>query len=79
LVGNKRNTLALFEYLHRETGNDKFLVSPLLRQKVERGELGLISGKGWYDFSGESTGAVIQQRDELLLKLQRFLLEEGMA
>jgi 3-hydroxyacyl-CoA dehydrogenase len=42
--------------------------SPVLLAKVEKGELGIKSGKGWYDYSG-------QTRDEVNDKINRRLLK----
>lgn len=79
LVGNKKTTLALLEYLHKETGNEKFRAPALLREKVDRGELGLMSGKGWYDFSKETPDDVIQKRDKLIAEMAKFLKKQGLA
>ena len=43
--------------------------SPVLLAKVEKGELGIKSGKGWYDYSG-------QTRDEVNDKINRRLLKQ---
>ena len=77
LYGNKTTTLSVFEYLHRETGQEKFRPSELLREKVTRGELGLLTGKGWFDYSDQSVTATKQQRDERLVKMLQFLQAEG--
>jgi 3-hydroxybutyryl-CoA dehydrogenase len=44
--------LAIAEYLHRELGSSSFEPPRILRQKVERGELGKKSGRGFYEWSG---------------------------
>ena len=43
--------------------------SPVLLAKVEKGELGIKSGKGWYDYSG-------QTREEVAEKINRRLLKQ---
>jgi 3-hydroxyacyl-CoA dehydrogenase len=43
--------------------------SPAVLEKVEKGELGIKSGKGWYDYSG-------QTRDEVNDKINRRLLKQ---
>lgn len=43
--------------------------SPVLIEKVEKGELGIKSGKGWYDYSG-------QTREEVTDKINRRLLKQ---
>lgn len=42
--------------------------SPELGEKVERGELGIKSGKGWYDYSQTTTEEVFAARDRKLLQ-----------
>ncbi|MBW1799718.1 MAG: 3-hydroxybutyryl-CoA dehydrogenase, partial [Deltaproteobacteria bacterium] len=42
--------------------------SPQLLEKVNRGELGIKSGRGWYDYSGRSTEEIMDERNRLLLK-----------
>jgi 3-hydroxybutyryl-CoA dehydrogenase len=42
--------LKIAEYLHREMRDEKFAPPRILRQKVERGELGKKTGKGFYEW-----------------------------
>ncbi len=41
--------------------------SPLLLEKVNKGELGIKSGKGWYDYSGQSRVKIAEERNKKLL------------
>ena len=41
--------------------------SRLLAEKVERGELGVKTGKGWFDYSGKSLSDLLVERDRKLL------------
>ncbi len=43
--------LSIAEYLHRELRDEKFAPPRILRDKVERGELGKKTGKGFYEWS----------------------------
>lgn len=42
--------------------------SPELLAKVRRGDLGVKSGRGWYDYSDRSRDAVLQERNRKLLR-----------
>ncbi len=57
------------------TGNEKYRPADLLRQKVKKGELGIVSGKGWYDYTGKSLDELSQMRDKKLVKIIKFLRE----
>lgn len=49
-------------------------VSPLIRAKVERGELGLKTGRGIYAYSTEQLSELAQRRTRLLIAVRRALL-----
>ena len=42
--------------------------SPALLEKIERNELGVKSGKGWYDYQGRSREEVLNERNRRLLR-----------
>jgi len=42
--------------------------SPLLEAKVQAGDLGAKTGRGFYEWTGETGQAVIRQRDENLIR-----------
>lgn len=50
--------------LDAQTGPNK-----ILKEKMERGELGVKTGKGFYDWSKKSAADVLKARDTLLLEL----------
>lgn len=50
---------------------------PLIRDKVERGELGAKAGKGFYDWSPGRVEEVIRRRDETLIELVILLKKRG--
>jgi 3-hydroxyacyl-CoA dehydrogenase len=48
--------------------------SKLVLEKVEKGELGIKSGKGWYDYSGKTREEVLEEKNLALIKqLQLFM------
>jgi 3-hydroxyacyl-CoA dehydrogenase len=50
----------------------------LVRDKVERGELGAKAGKGFYDWSPGRTTSIIQRRDAALLEMVNWLAAHGL-
>ncbi len=50
---------------------------PLLRDKVERGDLGAKAGKGFYDWPPGRVAEVIHRRDEALLEMVSWLRDRG--
>jgi len=52
--------------------------SPILVEKVSKGELGIKSGKGWYDYSGKTREEVLEEKNRRLLpQLKLFLTKEA--
>lgn len=43
--------VAILDYMTQKTGNEKYRAAPLLRQKVESGQLGRKTGGGFYEYS----------------------------
>ena len=70
-------TLNVFENLYRAEGDPKFKPSALLLKQIERGELGLSTGRGWRDYGGRSQEELIQERDTVVLRAVRALRELG--
>ena len=70
-------TLNIFENLYEAEGDPKFKPSPWLLERLERGELGLSTGKGWRDYGGRSREELLQERDTVVLRAVRALRELG--
>ena len=49
-------------------------VSPAVRERVERGDLGLKTGKGMFDYPTGQTAALMRQRRQLMLNIVRLRL-----
>ena len=67
--------LAAFEELYKDL-NDSKEINPLLREMVEKNELGVKSGKGFYEWTPEKTNEI---RDQMGGALIRQLKEQGRA
>lgn len=74
-LGGLDVTLSVQSYLleHLENG---IVPSAVLREKVEAGNLGAKTGKGFYDWSPEKTESTTKRRDRLLLKLIKMTDDE---
>jgi 3-hydroxybutyryl-CoA dehydrogenase len=75
----KNMLLRGYEYTYQQTGSDKFRPTELMREMVRKGELGLISGKGYYDYTKETPESFARERDEMIIRLLKFLAELGYA
>jgi len=78
LTVNKKTTLAVAEYLYSETGHEKFRPPDALREKVSRGETGMLAGRGWYDFAESDIDAIARRRDALFIHMVRMMREAGL-
>lgn len=72
LVVSKKTALSVTEYLHEKTGDPNFAARAALKHLVSRGDLGAISGRGWYHFE-TSYDNVVEQRDRQLSDLLGWL------
>jgi 3-hydroxybutyryl-CoA dehydrogenase len=74
LVVSKKTSAPIWDYLHEKTGEDKFRRPPAITKFVEAGELGALSGKGWYSF-GSDYSSTVMARDRQLKQLLQWLRE----
>jgi len=68
--------LSQYSYLHEMLGETKFQPPDLLKRKVKNGELGLKTGKGFYDYTGKNIESITKQRDRRFIELMRLLRME---
>jgi len=66
-LGGMDTFLYAYDYLYKTLG-EKFKPPNLLRRKVELGELGIKTGKGFYDYKGKDIESIIKSRDEWLIE-----------
>ncbi|MBQ9420924.1 MAG: 3-hydroxyacyl-CoA dehydrogenase family protein [Lachnospiraceae bacterium] len=59
-------------YLFADLADDK-VESPVLKKMVEEGNLGVKSGKGFYDYSGDKADEAIRERDRMYIELAKVL------
>jgi 3-hydroxybutyryl-CoA dehydrogenase len=62
-----------YSYLQKTVKNSKFKPPRLLKAKVLKKELGLKSGKGFYDYTGKDVQSIIRERDKRFIQVLRFL------
>jgi len=62
-----------FVYMFETIKDPRFEPPKLLEDKVKAGELGLKTGKGFYDYTGQNLDAVIDQRNDMIIELLRHL------
>jgi 3-hydroxybutyryl-CoA dehydrogenase len=79
MVVSKATQLANYEYLTKEVNEMKYSPPKLLREKVQRGELGAITGKGYYDYTNKVPAALVEEMSEMIIKLLKFLSELRVA
>ncbi len=76
-AATKVTSLHVERYLRESTGDPKFGPSPLMEEKVAKGEIGIWAGKGWYDYSGQSVEALIEDRDRKITRMMALLEQNG--
>jgi 3-hydroxybutyryl-CoA dehydrogenase len=65
--------LSQYSYLYEKLKETKFRPPDLLKKKVSDGELGLKTGKGFYDYAGKRVENIISERDRRLIEVLRLL------
>ena len=72
--------LDVFEHISsylNEDLSDARDCSPLLKELVAQGKLGVKSGSGFYDYSGDKAAEAIRERDRLYIELAKVLYFKG--
>lgn len=64
--------ISIMEYLYPDLSRES-APSPLLREKVEKGDLGAKTGRGLYEWTSEKRSAILEKRQKTLI---RFLKED---
>jgi 3-hydroxyacyl-CoA dehydrogenase len=67
---------SIFEYLYNNLREEKYKPPHIMKQKMGEGAVGLKSGKGFYDYTGESIADIIDERDKKLLQLLKITRKE---
>lgn len=62
-------------YLYKELEN-RTTPSSLLLDKIDKGELGLKTNKGFYKWNEENKQEIVQQKNDALLKMIKYLEEQ---
>jgi len=72
LIVSKKTALAVTDSLYEQTGDESYKGRKALRDLVEQGNLGVMSGQGWYKFTGDQSATIIE-RDRQLAALIDWL------
>lgn len=59
--------LSIFQYLNKESEDNKFKPPDSLIRKVKAGDFGLKTGKGFYNYSGKMVENIIDKRDKQMI------------
>ncbi|WP_113487985.1 3-hydroxyacyl-CoA dehydrogenase NAD-binding domain-containing protein [Rhizobium sp. P007] len=78
LIVSKKTALAVTDSIYQQTGDENYKGRKALRDLVDRGDLGVMTGKGWYAFEGDRN-ETIMERDRQLTALLRWLREADAA
>lgn len=72
LIVSKQTALAVTESLYQQTGDENFKGRKALRDLVEEGKMGAVSGQGWYRFNAPYSH-IVEERDRQLMDLLDWL------
>jgi 3-hydroxybutyryl-CoA dehydrogenase len=70
LVVSKKTSAPIWDYLYEKTGDAKFRRPPAITKFVEAGQLGALTGEGWYSFGAEYPSIVLARDAQLKALLQ---------
>lgn len=72
LIVSKKTALAVTDSLYQQTGDKSYAGKQVLRDLVDQGHLGAITGQGWYRFD-DNPNRVTEERDRQLQALLTWL------
>lgn len=75
VVVSKATELAGLKYMLEETGEERYRPTELFTRMVAQGEIGMLGGKGWYDYSGRSQAEIARTRDSAIIEILKYLEE----
>jgi len=62
-----------YSYLQKMTRENKFKPPKLLTTKVRKKQLGLKTGRGFYNYTGKNISSITRERDKKFIELLRYL------
>ncbi len=74
MIVSKKTMLALLEYMHAQTGQGQYKPTDALRNMVQEGKLGAMTGQGWVSWA-KPNAELVMERDRQLADIFTWLSE----
>jgi 3-hydroxybutyryl-CoA dehydrogenase len=78
MFAHPKHNLNIYSILYEQTKDEKFKPSVLFEEKLQSGEIGFASGKGWYEYPGESPEFLDSKRREMLAQIALWFKSQGL-